>query len=88
MLKCKLVLPNQDQRRTNSVPTPYFVRKNEICTFADGGKGVPCPPPPSGVEVTSREPSPPSQFLNTYFTLWHVQKLVERSECSAVRLVV
>lgn len=88
MLKRKIILPNQDQRRSNSVPTPYFVRKIEICTFADGGKGVPCPPPPSGVEVTSREPSPPSQFLNTYFTLWHVQKLVERSECSAVRLVV
>lgn len=88
MLKRKIILPNQDQRRTNSVPTPYLLRKIEICTFADGGKGVPCPPPPSGVEVTSREPSTPSQFLNTYFTLWHVQKLVERSECSVVRLVV
>lgn len=59
MLKCKIVLPNQDQRRTNSVPTPYFVRKNEICTFADGGKGVPCPPPPRGSR--SRVGSPPHQ---------------------------
>lgn len=46
MLKRKIILPNQDQRRTKSVPTPYLLRKIEICTFADGGKGVPCPPPP------------------------------------------
>lgn len=57
MLKRKIILPNQHQRHTNSVQTPYLLRKIEICTFADGGKGVPCPPPPSGVEVTSREPS-------------------------------
>ena len=87
MLKRKIILPNQHQRRTNSVPTPYLLRKIEICTFADGGKGVPCPPPPSGVEDTGREPSPPSQFLNTYFTLWHVPKLAAHSVCSAVRLV-
>lgn len=48
MLKRKIILPKQDQRRTNSIPTPYFVRKIEICTFADGGKGVPDPPPPLG----------------------------------------
>lgn len=87
MLKRKIILPNQYQRRTNSVPTPNLVAKIEICTFADGGKGVPCPPPPSGVEVTSREPSPPSQFLNTFFTLWHVQKLAGHLVGSAVRLV-
>lgn len=58
MLKRKIILPNQHQRRTNSVPTPYLLRKIEICTFADGGKGVPDPPPPWGVKVTSREPSP------------------------------
>ena len=86
MLKRKIILPKQDQRHTNSVPTPYLLRKIEICTFADGGKGVPCPPPPSGVEVTSREPSTKNK-LNTYFTLWHVPKLAAHSECSAVRLV-
>lgn len=87
MLKRKIILSNQDQRRTNSVPTPYLLRKNEICTFADSGKGVPGTPHPCGAEVTSREPSPPSQFLNTYFTLWHVPKLAAHSVCSAVRLV-
>lgn len=45
MLKRKIILPNQDQRRTNSVPTPNLLRKIKICTFADGGKGVACPHP-------------------------------------------
>lgn len=48
MLKRKIILPNQDQRRTNSVPTPYLLRKIEICTFADGGKAEPAPLPPRG----------------------------------------
>lgn len=86
MLKRKIILPNQYQRRTNSVPTPNLVAKIEICTFADGGKGVPDPPPPRG-GWRSRVGSPPQTKLNTYFTLWHVQKLAAHLVCSAVRLV-
>lgn len=85
MLKRKIVLPNQDQRRTNSGPTPDFVRKNEICTFADGGKGVPCPHP-LGRWLPQAAPTAKNK-LNTYFTLWHVPKLAAHSVCSAVRLV-
>lgn len=78
MLKRKIILPNQDQRRTNSVPTPYLLRKIEICTFADGGKGVPDPPPP-WVEDTGREPSTKVNFLipilhyGTFKNWWSVR---------------
>ena len=87
MLKRKIVLPNQDQRCTNSVPTPYLLRKIEICTFADGGEDDAAPRTPLGGSGYESDASTLSQIFNTYFTLWHVPKLAAHSVCSAVRLV-
>ena len=62
MLKRKIILPNQVQQRTNSVPTPYLLRKIEICTFADDEKGVPDPPPP-GLRSRFGSPTPKTNLI-------------------------